>query len=748
MMTAQRKEYAGIDFFRLIAAFLVIAVHTSPLLGLNETADFILTRVLARVAVPFFFMASSFFLFSKAEVGKPQLSQLAVFVKRAAILYGVAILFYLPLNIYTGKPEEWMYLPNFLKDIVFNGTLYHLWYLPAAVTGACITWLLLKTLKPGPAFIITLVLYTIGLFGDSYYGISENIPFLKAVYQSLFLFFDYTRNGLFFAPVFFTLGALLAGQAKSIMKNIAMKTCLAGLGASFALMLAEGLLLHDLKLQRHDSMYLTLLPCMFFLFQSLLLWNRKGNLFLWKEKSSDKRNRPQYLRSLSMLVYLIHPAVIVAVRGFAKAASLQELLVDNSVLHFLAAASGSFATAAAFVVILNVIRIHKSGSTQLYKGRAWTENKRHKDRAWVEINLSNLRHNVQVLRDALPAGCDIMAVVKANAYGHGAAGTAAYLNRIGIDSFAVATIDEGILLRRKRIKGEILILGYTPPTRVSELFRYRLSQTVADSEHARELNRPGKPIRVHIKVDTGMNRLGENYRHVSEIASIFDCKSLKVTGIFSHMCASDSIEAGDITFTDLQIQHFHKLLDELKVRRIQLPKIHLQSSYGVLNYPGLQYGYARIGIALYGVLSTSGAQTKRSLDLRPVLALKSKVILVRILEPGECAGYGREFAAQRETKIAIVSIGYADGFPRSLSSGKSHVLIRGRRTPVIGRICMDQLMVDATGLPGIKRGDVVTLIGRDGPEEITAEHVAEDAGTITNELLSRLSCRLERVFLD
>jgi serine/alanine racemase len=351
------------------------------------------------------------------------------------------------------------------------------------------------------------------------------------------------------------------------------------------------------------------------------------------------------------------------------------------------------------------------------------------------------------LQKALPAGCAIMAVVKANAYGHGAVPISTYLNRIGIHAFAVATIDEAICLRKKGVKGDILILGYTPAIRASEIFRYRLSQTVVDTEHASSLNRFGKPLKVHIKVDTGMNRLGENYRHVSEIAAVFACKNLKVTGIFTHLCISDSLKKSDVAFTNQQIQCFYTLLDRLKEKSIDIPKIHIQSSYGVLNYSELQCDYARLGIALYGVLSAP-CVTRRSLDLRSVLSLKARIILIRSIAKGECVGYGRSFVAQKEMKIAVISIGYADGYPSSLSS-KAHVLIRGYRAPIIGRICMDQLMADVSGIPDVQRGDIVTLIGKDGSEEITAEQVAASDGTITNELLSRLSeSRLKRVLIN
>lgn len=394
-------------------------------------------------------------------------------------------------------------------------------------------------------------------------------------------------------------------------------------------------------------------------------------------------------------------------------------------------------TAAVPALLLKVNYPHRTDSTGS------------RDRAWAEINLANLRYNVRAFQEILPAGCEIMAVVKANAYGHGDLPVSACLNRIGINAFAVATTDEGISLRRAGIKGEILILGYTPAARASALFHYRLSQTVADAEHARELNCFGRAIRVHIKVDTGMNRLGESYRHVSEIASVFDCKNLKVAGIFTHLCAPDSPDEADVAFTKRQIQCFYELLDQLKARHIPVPPVHVQSSYGILNYPGLQCGYARIGIALYGVLSTLGANTRCSLDLRPVLALKSRIVLARTIAPGESVGYGREFIAPKEMRIAVISIGYADGFPRSLSMGKGCVLIGGCRAPILGRICMDQLIADVTDIPDIRRGDAVTLIGRDGSEEITAEETAFRAGTITNELLSRLSdSRLERIFSD
>ncbi|MDK2952305.1 MAG: serine/alanine racemase [Kosmotogales bacterium] len=336
----QRGEYAGIDYFRPVAAFLVITIHTSPFAGINEEADFILTGIIARVAVPFFFMTSGFFLFSELKDKRQSFYKFTVFIKKIAVIYGITILIYLPLNIYTGRVKTWVYLPCFLKDVVFDGTFYHLWYLPAAIIGAGIVYLLLKKLKAEQAFIICLFLYILGLFGDSYYGIVEKISFLKAFYKNLFVVFDYTRNGIFLAPIFFMMGAMIAKRTK----KMSLITGLAGFILSLSLMLVEGLLLYNFDLQCHDSMYFMLLPCLFFLFRILILWEGKSL---------------KYLRNLSMFVYLIHPAIIVAVRGYAKVTATQGSLIENSVIHFIAVATVSFAIAAALSMLFDAKRTLK-----------------------------------------------------------------------------------------------------------------------------------------------------------------------------------------------------------------------------------------------------------------------------------------------------------------------------------------------------------------------------------------------------
>lgn len=356
-----------------------------------------------------------------------------------------------------------------------------------------------------------------------------------------------------------------------------------------------------------------------------------------------------------------------------------------------------------------------------------------------------MEHNVRVLQKAMPQNCELMAVMKANAYGHSVFEVATHINQMGVKSFAVATIDEAIELRHYGISGEILILGYTNPIRAKELHKYNLIQSIVDLNHAVCLNEQGYYIKSHIKIDTGMHRLGFDANDIVSILKAFELKHLDVCGIFTHLCVSDSMIEEDINFTNRQIEYFYKLIDLLSKREIKIPKIHIQSSYGFLNYPKLKCDYARIGIALYGVLSSPNDTTKLQLDLRPVLSLKSQVVLIRRIQNGESVGYGRTFIANRDSIIAVLSVGYADGLPRNLSCGKSNVIINGCFAPIIGRICMDQLIVDVTDIPSVEVGSVGTLIGKDDLSELSAPEVADASGSIANELLSRMGSRLKFV---
>lgn len=713
-----RTAYTGIDEFRLAAALLVITIHTSPLASCSETGDFFLTRVIARVAVPFFLMASGFFLISQyaRDAGR-----LWAFLKKTAVLYGISIAVYLPLNLYNGYFSGKHFLPELIKDLVFDGTMYHLWYLPASMLGAGIAWYAVRRLGFKKALIVTLGLYAAGLLGDSYYGIAEKLPILSVFYQNLFEITDYTRNGIFFAPVFLVMGGMAAEEATR-GESLSLQICGAGLGVSFLLMSCEGLLLRELGIQRHDSMYLFLLPCMYFLFRLLLF--RRGS-------------RKERIRTWALLIYIIHPMMIVGVRLLAKLTGLESLLIQNSLVHFLAVSALS--------VGCGILAAECCGALYGKKKRGGRcSAMRGKDRAWIELDQDSLLHNVNEFRNAMRPGCELMAVMKAEAYGHGMYEAAVCVSRMGVNAFAVASVEEGIRLRRFGISGEILILGYTDPERAKELCGYDLTQTLIDYPYARLLNQQHKAVKVHVKVDTGMHRLGFGKGEADRIAHVFSMKYLKVCGIYTHLCAADSLEAEDVRFTKQQIGSFYGLLEKLKERGIAIPKVHIQSSYGFLNYPELPCDYVRAGIALYGVLSAPGDRTRLELDLRPVLSLKSKVVLIRKIRTGESVGYGRAFTAERDSRIAVLPLGYGDGLPRNLSCGRTQAVIRGQRVPVIGRICMDQLMVDITDAHGIFVGDTATFIGWDGSMEATAPDLADQGGTITNELLSRLGGRLTR----
>lgn len=364
------------------------------------------------------------------------------------------------------------------------------------------------------------------------------------------------------------------------------------------------------------------------------------------------------------------------------------------------------------------------------------------DRAYIEINLRHLEHNVNVLQKALPAGCGIMAVLKSEAYGHGAYEIGTHLDRIGVRAFAVSTIEEGIRLRQYGVRGEILILGYTGIHRANELKEFDLAQTLIDYAYAEALNGQGVPVKAHIKVDTGMHRLGIDWKDADKAKDIFGMKYIEVCGMYTHLCCSDGKEPEGIAFTREQIRRFYHLTDILGKNGISLPRLHVQSSYGFWNYPDVSCDYVRAGAILYGVKNLPGEHTALELDLRPVLSLKSKIVLIRSVPKGESVGYGRSFMAARDSRIAVLPIGYGDGFPRSLSNGKGSVLAGRHIVPIIGRICMNQLIVDITDAGEVSAGDPVTLIGAEGYEEISAPAVAEKAGSFSPELLCRLGTRL------
>ena len=681
-MTA--SKFPALDDFRLVAAVLVVVIHTGPLTSLAPTADFWLARVLARVAVPFSLMVSGSFLASADW--KP----LRRFRLHTALVYLAAVLLYLPLNLYTGD-----IVFAWLRGLVWEGTAYHLWYFPALLWGVLLARVLARLGTPA-ALSVAGVLYLIGLGGDSYFGLVTRLPAVAQGYSLLFSLTEYTRNGLFYAPLFLLLGAALAGRTVPASR----RGSALGLAVSLLAMTVEAFWLRGLSVQRHDSMYLLLPVCMIFLFRLLLSCNA---------------GRDRAARDLALLVYLLHPGCIVAVRGIARLTGTRSWLVENSLLHFAAVLALTLASA----LLLYQLRPQPLPA---------------KARAWRELDANALRGNLQVLQKAAGPDCRVMAVVKADAYGHGARTVARLLQREGIREFAVACLQEGIALRKAGIQG-------TVPCLAPLLARWHLTQAVASLEHGQALAARGCHVRVQLALDTGMHRMGVDAKDRESLAKLYSLPGLKITGVFSHLCVSDDLSASCTAFTLQQAEAFQQSLSWLKEQGFPVLQAHLLASYGIFNIPEKHFDLVRAGIALYGVYSDD-TPTRRTLPLQPVLSLKARVALVRSIAPGETAGYGRAFLAARPTRLAVVSIGYADGLPRTLPARGGRVLLHGVSCPMVGRMCMDQLLVDVTDAPPVTAGDVATIIGRDGDACIPVEEVARRCDTISNEILSRLGCRL------
>lgn len=705
------KSTGGLDYFKVFAAFLVIAIHTSPLSSIDSNADFVLTRILARVAVPFFLMVTGYFLLPQYLFQHiKNISPLKKFLQKTSLLYVIAILLYLPVNLYA-KQFSSVTLWDLFRLLLFDGTFYHLWYLPAAILGVLLVILMSRRLPFSALLCTVVVLYILGLLGDSYFDLLPAGGILQTAYKAMFQLFSYTRNGIFYTPIFLVMGA----GAKQTNKSRKKMIYVIGFIVSTALLILEGTTLHHFRIQRHDSMYIALLPCMFFLFQLIL---------------SVKVRPVKALRTVSTWIYIIHPLIIILVRGAAKITHFAYIFTDNSIVHYCTVCLLSYTIAGI------IQKISVNIGKQPF----------HTDRAWIELNMHHLRQNVTALQSLLPPGCALMPAVKANAYGHGAVWIAKELNQIGIRSFCVATVTEGIELRKNKIKGEILILGYTHPERFSDLRKYNLTQTVIDLSYAQLLHSYGKKIKVHLKIDTGMHRLGERVENADALYSMMQCKNLIINGAYTHLCADETRTESDTDFTKAQATAFYNAIDDLSKHGF-CGKVHILASYGLIHYPRFRGDYARIGIALYGVLSNRADLESCPIQLQPVLSVKARIALTKDLHTGEAVGYGLSFTADSDRKIAVLSIGYADGIPRALSCGMGSVLISGKEAPIIGRICMDQMIVDITNIPEAQSGDIATIIGKSGQCERTAYDLAEAGGTITNEILSRLGERLKRIVI-
>jgi len=360
---------------------------------------------------------------------------------------------------------------------------------------------------------------------------------------------------------------------------------------------------------------------------------------------------------------------------------------------------------------------------------------------WAEINLSNLAYNFRQVKKRLSAGVKVMVTVKADAYGHGLIPVASQLQSQGADYFGVASIDEGILLREHRISVPILVLGMVLIEDIAPLFRYNLSATVCTQELALALHKKalklGKKIKVHVKVDTGMARIGVTHTDaLALISKVSALRAIALEGIFTHFAFADM----DESFTTHQIHLFNQLVAQLAHKGITVACVHAANSMGVLQFKQGHFTMVRPGLVIYGLYPRENL----TLHLKPVLSLKTKVVFTKRVPKGQGISYGHIYVTKRDTTIVTLPIGYGDGYPRNLSN-LAPVLIKGKRFQVSGRICMDQIMVDVGNLP-VKVGDEVVLIGRQGAHKITAEELATLSGTIPYEIVCGLGSRVPRVY--
>ncbi len=368
-------------------------------------------------------------------------------------------------------------------------------------------------------------------------------------------------------------------------------------------------------------------------------------------------------------------------------------------------------------------------------------------RAWVEIDLGALSHNVQQLVKFLSPRTQLMAVVKADAYGHGAVTIAQTALQSGASWLGVATVPEGIQLREVGIKAPILILGAThTPEQIHAIAHWKLQPTLCSPKQALvfsnvlETINDDSPVPIHIKLDTGMSRLGTNWQQAVEFVQLVQrLPHLVIASVYSHLATADNL---DSTIMQTQHRRFEEAIAQLKDMGIKIPCLHLANSAATLTNSALHYDIVRVGLAVYGLYPAAHLQT--AVNLKPVLQLKARVTQVKTIAAGTGVSYGHKFIAPHELRLAVVGIGYADGVPRNLSQNMQ-VLIRGQRVPQIGTITMDQLMLDVSAIPDLQAGEIVTLLGEQGKEQISANDWAEQLNTISWEILCGFKHRLPRV---
>ena len=369
-------------------------------------------------------------------------------------------------------------------------------------------------------------------------------------------------------------------------------------------------------------------------------------------------------------------------------------------------------------------------------------------RCYAEVSLEAIGHNIGEVKKRIASEVKLMVVVKADAYGHGSTTVGRYLEPM-VDYFGVATLEEAIELRECGITLPILVLGYTSPSQYADLLKYEIAQTIYSLDTAQKLSEEAviqkKKAVVHIAVDTGMTRIGFQAEEsdADQIAEIKGLPNIELEGLYTHFSCADE---QDKTYCDMQMVKYDAMIQMLKERGIIIPIKHVCNSAGIMEFDNHRFDMVRSGIVTYGIYPSE--EVEKNLDLRAALQWKSHVIHVKDVKPGLGVSYGATYVTHKPTtRIATISIGYADGYPRALSS-KGRVLIHGQYAPILGRVCMDQLMVEVSDIPDVQVEDIVTLVGTDGERTIPIEEVADPAARFNYEMLCNISKRVPRVYPD
>ncbi len=376
-------------------------------------------------------------------------------------------------------------------------------------------------------------------------------------------------------------------------------------------------------------------------------------------------------------------------------------------------------------------------------------------RTWAEVNIDNIKHNFNEIKRKLNPAAKLLCVLKADAYGHGAEFLVKEYEKLGADFFGVSNLDEAMQLRKAGSKKPILIFGYTPSECADILANNNISQAVFSLEYAKKLQSEckskGVKVKAHIKIDTGMSRIGffaqneeSRKQSVNEILEINNMPEIEIEGMFTHFSVADDI-TNNKDYTLSQINNFKSIIEDLEANGLHIPLKHCCNSGGMINFPDMQLDMVRAGVVLYGLYPSEEIIGK--IDLKPAMSLKTVVSQVKTIPKGTSVSYGRTFVSDKDIKVASVAIGYADGYSIKFSNN-SEMLVHGNRAKILGRVCMDQLMLDVSDIENVSEGDEVIVFGSDGQNNISVDELAKNIGTINYEIVCLIGKRVPRIYLE